>query len=98
MKTVEKLFGKWRAGAAGEPTRPGPVPPLTEDRVIVKENEKTSAGLFVGTNGLSLNDPRRPALDVLDALISGIGYPGGRLHEALRGGEADRWKRSSWTT
>jgi zinc protease len=89
MKTVEKLFGKWRAGAAGEPTRPGPVPPLTEDRVIVKENEKTSAGLFVGTNGLSLNDPRRPALDVLDALISGIGYPGGRLHEALRGGEAD---------
>lgn len=88
-KTVEKLFGKWRGEAAGEPTRPGPVPLLTEDRVIVKENEKTSAALFVGTNGLPLNDPRRPALDVLDALISGIGYPGGRLHEALRGGDAD---------
>ena len=38
---------------------------------------------------MSLNDPHRPVLDVLDAVLSGTGYPGGRLFEALRGGTED---------
>lgn len=33
-----------------------------------------------------MDDPKRAVLDVIDANISGIGYPGGRLQEALRGG------------
>jgi zinc protease len=41
----------------------------------------------VGTNGLTLKDPERPTLDVIDAVLSGIGYPSGWLQEALRGGD-----------
>lgn len=50
---------------------------------------KTAAGILVGTGGLGIDDPRRPILDMIDAAISGIGYPSGRLHEALRGGNQD---------
>jgi zinc protease len=52
-------------------------------------NDKTSAALFVGTAGLTIDAPERPALDVLDAVLSGIGYPSGRLQQALRGGDED---------
>jgi zinc protease len=44
---------------------------------------------MVGTSGIEMNDPRRAILDVIDANISGIGYPSGRLQEALRGGNQD---------
>ncbi|HML39033.1 MAG TPA: insulinase family protein, partial [Bacillota bacterium] len=45
--------------------------------------------LFIGTDGLDISDKERPALDVLDAILSGIGYPTGRLEDALRGGDLD---------
>jgi len=36
---------------------------------------------------MAITDPERPALDVIDAILSGITYPSGWLHEALRGGD-----------
>jgi predicted Zn-dependent peptidase len=36
---------------------------------------------------MTLKDPERPTLDVIDAVLSGIGYPSGWLQEALRGGD-----------
>jgi zinc protease len=60
---------------------------IQEDEQFVVYNEKTSAGILVGYNGLTLTDPDRAVVDVIDAVVSGIGYPGGWLHEALRGGD-----------
>lgn len=88
MSHLRKAFEPWR------PSGPSGMPDIHEEenvlqgiRVVEKNSDKTSLGLFVGTRGLSLDDPRIAALDVLDAVISGIGYPGGRLHTALRGGD-----------
>ncbi|RME94991.1 MAG: insulinase family protein, partial [Alphaproteobacteria bacterium] len=67
------------------PERPRSKSPLSADEIIETRNEKTSAAIFVGTDGLDLSSPERAVLDVLDAALSGIGYPGGRLQEALRG-------------
>ena len=50
-------------------------------------NRKTSAAILVGYNGLTIRDKDSPVVDVLDAVISGIGYPSGWLHDALRGGD-----------
>jgi zinc protease len=36
---------------------------------------------------MRITDSDRPILDVIDAALSGIGYPSGWLHEALRGGD-----------
>jgi zinc protease len=60
---------------------------IVEDEAFETLNEKTSVALLVGFNGLALGDPDAPVVDVLDAVISGIGYPSGWLHEALRGRE-----------
>ncbi len=60
---------------------------IASDKIIEKKNEKSSAALFVGTNGIELESAQRQALDVLDAVLSGAGNPGGRIFEALRGKE-----------
>jgi len=60
---------------------------IEEDKTFETLNQKTAAALIVGFNGLALGDPDAPVVDVLDAVISGIGYPSGWLHEALRGRE-----------
>jgi zinc protease len=68
---------------------PNETDPLVSDRSEEKKNEKTSAALFIGTNGLSIENPDRPVLDVLHTILSGAGNPVGRLFEALRGGHED---------
>ena len=77
---------------------PGELPPnrsipteylIADNREVRKQDEKSSSGLMLAYNGVGITSPERPALDVLDALISGIGYPSGWLHQALRGGDRD---------
>lgn len=88
MPLLEKAFHSWRpSGSSGMPAVEEEEGRIQGLRVVEKKNEKTSMGLFVGTRGLDLRDARMAALDVLDAVLSGIGYPGGRLHNALRGGD-----------
>ena len=80
------VLGKWKAGKAAEPVISKTVAPLTRNESIKKQTDKVSAAIYLGTNGVTLEDPERPTVDVIDAVLSGIGYPSGWLHEALRGG------------
>jgi len=42
------------------------------------------AVIFMGFHGITVYDEDRYAIEVMDAVLSGIGFPGGRLHEKLR--------------
>lgn len=86
---LQDLFGSWEGKATPVPEWPDETRPLTASRTVEQKTEKTSASLFIGTNGLDISSDRRPVLDVLDAILAGTSYPGGRLFEALRGGQED---------
>jgi len=83
---VMSALGKWRTGKVAEPVISKTVAPLTRSERIKKKTDKVSAAIYLGTNGITVEDPERPTLDVIDGVLSGIGYPSGWLHEALRGG------------
>jgi zinc protease len=83
---VRSAFGKWETGGVIEPVLRRTTAPLTHSERIDKQTDKVSAAIYLGTNGIAVQDPERPTLDVIDAVLSGIGYPSGWLHEALRGG------------
>jgi zinc protease len=85
---VKSLFGKWKPGSPVQPTIQETTAPLTANNRVEKKTEKVSAAIFVGTNGMTLKDSDRQTLDVIDAVLSGIGYPSGWLHESLRGGDS----------
>jgi zinc protease len=86
LTEVMSAFSKWRTGKVFEPVIRKTAAPLTRNEHIEKQTDKVSAAIYLGTNGITLEDPDRPTLDVIDAVLSGIGYPSGWLHEALRGG------------
>ncbi|MFW6457372.1 MAG: M16 family metallopeptidase, partial [Planctomycetota bacterium] len=86
---VEKQFGT---------LPPEDVPDRTIKRERPRESEKTVdipvdrqiSAVMMGYPGMALtNSKDRFAMEVLDAVLSGIGYPGGWLQEALRGGDRD---------
>jgi zinc protease len=84
---VEKAFEDFKPGVLEEPVIEAETHNIDQDERYETFNEKTSAALFVGYNGLTLADADVPVVHVLDAIISGIGYPSGWLHNALRGGD-----------
>jgi len=60
-------------------------PPLERSRTVFKETEKAGAVLLLGYLGTRLSDSEdRYALEVLDAILSGVEYPRGWLHRDLR--------------
>ncbi len=83
---VQQSFGKW-TGAPVEKPMPDETHAIGETRTVEIKNEKNSSGLFIGTNGLSVNDAERPVLDVLTSVLSAGGAPAGRMYDSLRGGE-----------
>lgn len=86
---VAKAFEGFRPGILEQPIIEIETENVVQDGSFEVFNEKSSAAVIVGYNGLTLGDPDSPIVDVLDAVISGIRYPGGWLHEALRGGQED---------
>ena len=54
---------------------------------VEKESDKYSASILLGFPGLTIYDEDKYTLSVIDAAISGIGFPSGWLHESLRGNE-----------
>lgn len=84
---VEKAFGDFQPGILEQPIIEMETQNIVQDERFEVFNEKTSAAIVVGYNGLTLTDHDRPVVDVLDAVISGIRYPSGWLHDALRGGD-----------
>ncbi len=86
-QSVERRFGHLKKGNLIRPNLKEETSNLVEDGKVEKVNDKSSAAIFIGFNGMTLSDADRPVLDVIDAILSGIGYPSGWLHEALRGGD-----------
>jgi zinc protease len=86
-QSVERRFGHLKKGNLIRPNLKEETSNLFKDRKVEKANDKSSAAIFIGFNGMTLSDADRPVLDVIDAILSGIGYPSGWLHEALRGGD-----------
>jgi len=65
-----------------EPARP----PLKENELYTDKAPVPPAVVYVGFPGMSIdNIEDRYPMEVLDAVISGIHYPGGWLHSELRG-------------
>jgi zinc protease len=61
-------------------------PTPTQVRRQVKQTQKQVAAIQIGFPGTTLtNREDRFALHILDAVVSGIGFPGGWLHTELRG-------------
>jgi zinc protease len=87
ISRVEKAFGDFQPGILEQPIIEMETQNIVQDEKFEISNEKTSAAIVVGYNGLTLTDRDRPVVDVLDAIISGIRYPSGWLHDALRGGD-----------
>ncbi len=85
---IEEKFAGW-SGAPVVKTLPEETRQVKENRLVEIKNEKNSAALFIGTNGLEVNNSERPVLDVISSILSGGGSPAGRIFDALRGGETN---------
>jgi zinc protease len=83
--SVEKAFKDFQPGILEQPIIEMETHNIVQDETFEVLNEKTSAAILVGYNGLTLADHDRPVVDVLDAIVSGVRYPSGWLHDALRG-------------
>ncbi|MBS2022999.1 MAG: insulinase family protein, partial [Deltaproteobacteria bacterium] len=77
------LTERVRATSERAQVRPSPVqePLLLAPRAAIRTLEKAQAHLVVGFPGITLSDPRRPALELLASSLSG---QGGRLFVELR--------------
>jgi zinc protease len=85
--SVKKAFEGFRPRVLEEPIIGIETENIVEDEAFEVVNEKTSAAMLVGYNGMTITDRDRPVVDVIDAVISGIRYPSGWLQDALRGGD-----------
>ena len=83
---VQQKFGKW-SGVQVQKAMPDETHQIGENRQVEIKTEKNSAGLFIGANGLDINNSERPVLDVLTSVLSGGGSPAGRIFDSLRGGD-----------
>ncbi len=84
---VQRAFENFKPGILEQPIIEMETENIEEDESFETFNEKTSAAILVGYNGMSLADVDSPVVNVIDAIVSGIGYPSGWLHDALRGGQ-----------
>jgi zinc protease len=83
-EAVAKALGRFdREGVAMPP--PEIWQGIDRDIVVTEPTDKEQAVIFMGYPGMDLGSPDWYATRVLDAITSGIGYPGGWLHESLRG-------------
>ncbi len=88
-RLIEDKFSHWEGHDLPLPSYPRETRNILENQVIETHNDKSAAALFIGTNGLNVRHESQPVLDVLNTVLSGTGYPGGRLFRGLRGGEED---------
>lgn len=88
LKQIEATFGKVaKSPELNFPTFPSDQPPLPAEMVRHLQNQKKNTAMaLVAFPTVSVKDERtREILDVLDAVVTGGGAAGGRLHEELRG-------------
>jgi predicted Zn-dependent peptidase len=83
VRLVRRAFGSLLEGdAAPAPVRSAASPPATRAAVHVVERGTEQANVVVGTRGLRREDPRRPALSVLNAALGG--GSSSRLFQTIR--------------
>jgi len=82
-EAAREAFGGFVRKAAAPPEI-AEEPELTDDVKRVVHDDQTQAVVVLGFRGVRLSDDDRYVLSVIDSVISGIGYPSGRLHDALR--------------
>jgi len=71
-KAVQQAFGRWKKGAEVlAPNMPAPV--LTEIRRVSETRDKKQAVLLVGFPGVTIKDPERHALELLQEGCSDLG-------------------------
>ncbi len=83
---VTRLLGKLPAAPGGPPREVAADKPLTEDvRASRQTGRPGTAVVCAAYPAATINDADRYPLLVLDGVMSGIGWPGGWLHDELRG-------------
>jgi zinc protease len=80
---VEQWLGDFEPDEISPPPAPAE-PPLTAPRERTLTQPQQQAVICYGFRGPIIDSPDRYARDVMTAAFAGIGYPGGRLHQALR--------------
>jgi len=83
-RAVQNEFGGWDQRELLHPDV-ADEPPLTERRSKTVQREQNQAIIYYGFLGPQVDDEYRYVRDVLTAVLSGMGTPGGRLHDVLRG-------------
>jgi zinc protease len=81
---VAKAFGRFKREGRAVPAVPAWAG-IDEDIEVIEPNDRQQAVIFMGYPCMEIADEDYYAMRVLDAVISGIGYPGGWLHSTLRG-------------
>ncbi len=82
---VERAFASFQSSPVNFPQVPAE-PVHTATQREVKHTQKQVAAIYIGFPGTTIdNTDDRYALHILDAVVSGIGFPGGWLHTELRG-------------
>jgi zinc protease len=85
-KAVNRAFSRFRRKGATVP-EVAAWAGIDEDIMKVVPTERQQAVIFRGYPCMSVDNDDWYAMRVLDGVISGIGYPGGWLHSALRGNQ-----------
>ncbi len=83
-RVVEKKLGRWRPLESPPPVVPADPPPADRE-LFFERTGKEQAVIYIGYRGVTYGDGDEFPLRLLDAAISGVYLPGGRLHERLRG-------------
>ena len=81
---VKKLFAGLPGGMVDIKVPPAPTVPAGGKQVVMK-TEKNIAAVIVAVPGMTIDNPDRFPLNVLDTIISGYRLPSGWLHTELRG-------------
>lgn len=87
LEKVKAAFKKFTPSKLQTPSIETETDNIYSNEQFVVKNEKSSSAILVGFNGMTVTDKDVPVAHVIDAIISGIGYPSGWLHDGLRGGE-----------
>jgi zinc protease len=86
QEQVTKAFASFAAKPDLKLPSPPAEPPLTRDESFTKKTRKDQAAIYIGFSGMRMSDVTdRYPMDVLDAVLSGVEFPTGWLHNELRG-------------
>ncbi len=86
-KLTAYLLGNFKAAGAPLSAPPKPAPPAQMKTANIEKAGVTQTAMWYGFPAISVENPDRYAIDVLDAAMSGANLPGGRLHARLRDAE-----------